>query len=229
MSTRTTGRTLDADGQPVPGTGFTVEPDSWLASKLAERTGPITSHPTRPVWGVPLEAPENVIRTLSIVGPGYTGPPEHYHLRSEEVFDVKEGCVTFTLDGVDREVVAGERLTVDTEVVHSFRNDSDESALVITEIHDPGRLRQVLPTLGGLAHDHDADPDDPLQQVAVADQLDGNTVFTDTEGGIRGVASQALAPVARLAGYRGAYDRYARPRFWERHVEQPAVAPTESG
>jgi mannose-6-phosphate isomerase-like protein (cupin superfamily) len=222
--TLTTGRTLDENGDPVPGTGFRVERDSWLAERIAERTGPITSHPTRPVWGIPLDGPGDVVRTLSVFGAGYTGPPEHYHLRSQEAFDVREGSITMTLDGDERRVEAGETATVDTGVVHGFRNAGDQRALVITNIHDPGTLRQVLPTLGGLAHDPEADPEDPFQQVAIADRLDGNTVFTDGEGGLRGAAAEVLAPVAKLAGYRGAYDRYGRDAFWRRHVEQPDLS-----
>ncbi|ERH13918.1 MAG: hypothetical protein J07HB67_00171 [halophilic archaeon J07HB67] len=54
MSTITTGRTLDVGGEPIPGTGFAVDTDSWLATRLRERSGPISSHPTQPVWSVPL-------------------------------------------------------------------------------------------------------------------------------------------------------------------------------
>jgi hypothetical protein len=163
------------------------------------------------------------MRQVSIVGAGYDGPPEHYHTRSEETFDVRRGSVTFTLDGTDRTVAAGERTTVETGVRHTFRNDGDETALVVTSIHDPGRLRQVLPTLGGLAHDDSRDPDDRLQQAVLAKRLERNTVFTEGEGTVPELTTDALAPIARLAGYRGAYAEYMQPAFWKRHVEQPGL------
>jgi mannose-6-phosphate isomerase-like protein (cupin superfamily) len=218
----TIGRTL-ADGRPVDGTGFELDPDGRLAELLAERTGPLTSHPTRPVWGAPLPGPDGVDRTLTVVGSGYGGPPEHYHLRSREVFDIRSGTVMLTLDGADRPVDAGTTTTVDPEVRHTFRNDGPDRAVLVTEIHDPGRLRQVLPTLGGLAHDPERDPEDPLQQAVIAKRLRRNTVFTRGEGAGE-VLTDALAPVARLAGYRGAYAAYTQPAFWERHVEQPELA-----
>lgn len=222
MSSLPTGRTLDEHGNPVPGTGFEVTPDSWLADRLAGRTGPITSHPTRPVWAVPLESSDDqVSRTLSIVGPGYGGPAEHYHEQSTEVFRVREGMVTFTCDGADRTVRAGDETTVETGVRHTFRNDTGERALMITEIHAPGQLNQVLPTLGGLAHDADRSPDNPLQRVAIAQRLAGNTTFTQQERpGVKPLVD-ALTPVARAAGYRGAYAKYLQPAFWREHVEQP--------
>jgi len=204
MTTVTTGRTLDETGTPVEGTGFEYDPDGWLGERIAARTGPITSHPTRPVWGIPLSADGDLTRTLTVVGPGYGGPAEHYHEHSEEAFDVHEGEVTLTLDGTDRRVPAGEVATVETGVDHTFRNDRDERAIVTTEIRSPGRLDSVLPTLGGLAHDPERDPEDPLQRVMIAKRLAGNTTFTDQESPGRQAAIDTLAPVARLAGYRGA-------------------------
>ena len=224
MSTYVTGRTLDERGDPVPGTGFDVEAGGWLERRLQERTGPVTSHPTRPVWSVPLSDGDGPIRSVSVFGPGYGGPPAHYHVRSVERFEVEAGSLTMALDGDERAVPAGESVTVETGVVHTFRNEADERAVVRTEIGSPGRLRQVLPALGGLAHDRsrDVNADDPLQQVLVADALEGNTVFVRGEG-LAGVAASLLVPVARLAGYRGAYAAYTQPAFWRDHVEQPSV------
>ena len=220
MSTYVTGRTLDEHGDPVPGTGFEVEAGSWLDDQIRERTGPISSHPTRPVWGIPMSDGDGPIRTLSVFGAGYDGPPAHYHDQSVELFEVESGSLTMTLDGDEQRVSAGETAAVATGVVHTFRNDTDERALVTTEIRSPGRLRQVLPTLGGLAHDRSRDPDDPLQQALVADALDGNTTFVRGDG-LAGAAANALVPVARAAGYQGAYATYLQPGFWETHVEQP--------
>ena len=206
MSTYVTGRTLDERGDPVPGTGFEVETGSWLDDRIGRRAGPITSHPTRSVWGIPLSDGDGPIRTLSVFGAGYDGPPAHYHERSVELFAVESGSLTVTLDGAERTVRAGESVTVDTGVVHSFRNGTDERALVETEIRSPGRLRQVLPTLGGLAHDRARSAEDPLQQALVADALDGNTTFVRGEGSGR-VATRAPVPVAGPAGTAG-------PNWW---------------
>lgn len=218
--TVTTGRTLDDAGEPIPGTGFEIDPDGWLAEQLRERTGPITSHPTRPVWGAPLSGPDGTIRTLSVFGPGYGGPPPHYHEQSPERFDIERGQLTLTLDGTERSATAGDSVTVDPGVVHSFRNDAGERAVAVTHIHSPGRLREVLPTLGGLAHDPERDPDDPLQRALIADRLAGNTTFTDAET-LPSALTDAAAAVAELAGYQGAYATYTQPAFWRRHVEQP--------
>jgi len=79
MTAYVTGRTLDEDDDTIPGTGFEVTEDSWLEDQIRGRVGPITSHPTRAVWGIPLTNGDRPIRTLSVFGPGCDGPPAHYH------------------------------------------------------------------------------------------------------------------------------------------------------
>ncbi len=222
----TTGRTLDADGTPVPGTGFEVDPDGELADLLRRRTGAVSSHPTQAVWSAPLPAPEDdpdTIRSVGIHEPGFDGPPEHYHDRSVEHFEVLAGEATFLIDDREVPVRAGETLTVDTGKRHTFRVEGDELCYMLVDIESPGKLRHVLPTLGGLAHDDDATVEDPLQAAALADRLDGNTTFTTPSERVVRPLSAALAPVAKLAGYEGAYAKYTQDAFWERHVEQPAL------
>lgn len=222
----TTGRTLDAEGHPVPDTGFDVDPDGDLATLLGDRTGALTSHPTQAVWSAPLPAPAGdpeTIRSVGIHEPGFGGPPEHYHEDSVEVFDVRAGEATFLIDDREVRVGAGETLTVDTGERHTFRVEGDQLCYMVVDIRSPGTLRHVLPTLGGLAHDEDASVENPLQAAALADRLDGNTTFTTPSEAVVRPLSAALAPVARLAGYDGAYARYTQDAFWERHVEQPAM------
>jgi len=223
MGTITTGRTLDEAGRPIDGTGFTVDADGPIAALLREREGPLTSHPTRPSWGtLPTPADDGDRMTaLSILGPGYTGPPEHYHEVSTERFAVEYGTVAFDLDGTEERVSAGGSLTVPTGTVHGFRCPDDGMAAMRTEIAPPGRIGHVLPTFGGLAHDPSVDADDRFQQAALLKRLEGDTVFTETDPRIAKPLVDALAPVARLRGYRGGYAKYAQPAFWERHVEQP--------
>ena len=217
----TTGRTLDDRGEPVAGTGFDLDPDSDLATLLRERTGPLTSHPTRDAWAARLSADEDLLRSVSVFGPGYTGPPEHYHKVSNEAFDVRRGTLAFTVDGEQQRATAGERFEVPTGVRHTFRCASPERGVVITEIEPPGRIAHVLPTLGGIAHDTAADAENPLQRAIIADRLADDTVFTERDPRITKPLAALLAPVAKARGYRAAYAKYRQPAFWQRHVEQP--------
>jgi mannose-6-phosphate isomerase-like protein (cupin superfamily) len=223
---RTTGRTLDADGQPVPGTGFTFDPDGDLAALLARRTGPLTSHPERAVWSATLPAPPDepdTVRSVSVYEPGFDGPPEHYHEQSEERFAMRAGEATFVVDDREIQVGPGDEVIVEPGERHTFRIEGDGRCDMVVDIRSPGKLRHVLPTLSGLAHDEGMAVDDPLQQALVLRRLADNTVFTELPPAITGPLSALLEPVARLTGYQGAYAKYARDAFWERHVEQPAL------
>ena len=104
---------------------------------------------------------------------------------------------------------------------HSFTIEGEDLCYMLVDIRSPGRLRYVLPTLGGLAHDADRNADSPLQQAMIAQRLAGNTVFTEIDETIAKPLRAGLAPLARLHGYRGAYAKYTQDAFWERHVEQP--------
>jgi len=222
--TTVTGRTLDENGDPVPGTGFEYEEDGLIADLLAQRVGPLNSHPTLQTWGATLERPgedADRLRVLSIFGPGYDGPPEHYHEVSEESFDVRQGELTLTCEGRDRTATAGETVTVETGTRHTFHCPGDDLTVVVTTIAPLGRIGYVLPTLSGIAHDPAVDADDPLQRALIAKRLHGDTVFTEAESGVRRVATDVLAPLAKLRGYQGGYGRYRQDAFWERHVEQP--------
>lgn len=219
----TTGRTLDENGRPIPGTGFAFDPDGDLAALLAKRTGALTSHPARGAWSAPLPAPDegDVLRAVGVYRPGFDGPPEHYHERSPERFEVLAGEATFRIDGRAERVVAGESLAVEPGERHTFTVGGDDLCYMVVDVRSPGRLAQMLPTLAGLAHDDRRDAGNLLQRAAVADRLDGNTEFTELPPAVWRPLRSALAPVARLRGYRGAYEKYTRDAFWERHVEQP--------
>ncbi len=220
----TTGRTLDDHGQPIPGTGFEMAPDGELAALLGRRTGALTSHPTQAVWSAPLPDPADepdTIRSVGIHEPGFDGPPEHYHEQSVERFEILSGDATFHIDGEDVPAAAGDTVTVGRGERHSFTIEGDDLCYMLVDIRSPGRLRYVLPALGGLAHDDHRDAGNPLQQAAIAQRLAGNTVFTEIDESIARPLRAGLAPLARLRGYRGAYAKYTQDAFWERHVEQP--------
>lgn len=221
----TTGRTLDGAGHPIDGTGFELSLDSDLAERLAQRTGPLTSHPTQGVWSTSFPGPDEddeTIRALGIYTPGFEGPPEHYHEHSTERFAVEAGAVTFQVDDHERRIGAGETITVEPGDRHTFTVGGSDLCYMIVDIESPGRLRAVLPTLSGLAHDARRNPDNPLQQAAIARRLTGNTVFTELPPTLARPLNAVLAPLARLRGYQGAYGTYMQDAFWERHVEQPA-------
>lgn len=221
----TTGRNLDPRGRPVPGTGFELDPESELGRLLADRTGALTSHPDRDGWTAPLPAPgkEDTVQSVGVFESDFDGPPEHYHETATERFELLAGRAVFDIDGEKRPANAGDTVTVEPGERHSFTIGGESLCYMLVDIESPGHLPYVLPALGGLAYDEARNLGNPLQQVAVADRLAGNTSFTEPDPRLIRALRVALAPIAQLGGYRGAYDKYTQDAFWERHVEQPDV------
>ncbi len=225
MQTVTTGRRLDDAGKPMPGTGFTVDADGPVAAKLAERVGPLISHPGAGVWSTALVEPADsggeYERRLVVLAPSATGSGEHAHAGSGEAFSVVAGEVTVTTDGTDHALAAGRGITVPADVPHSFRNDGDAVASFVVDIRPPNDTRAVIRTVFGRAHDDpDAGPPGLLGRLLLTAAFGGDTAFTPPRPWVQRALAPGLRPVAR-ARYRADVERYATDAFWERTVEQP--------
>jgi mannose-6-phosphate isomerase-like protein (cupin superfamily) len=222
------GRTLDENGDPLPETGFEVEPDGDLAETLRERTGPLVSNPVSGEWVAELESPEDTggeyHSALYLIDGA--GPPEHYHVGYEETFEVISGELTVVVDGTPHRVPAGESCTVPAETVHKPRYDGDDFAAAIGTVKPPGKTLTIIKTLFGLAHEGQlSDSGQPklLQGMVWTDALADDSVFTSPPPAVTHPLATVLAPIGRRFGYQTTYPKYEDPEFWERRVEQPSL------
>jgi len=227
MVTTSVGRTLDENGDPIPESGFEVDPDGELAEKLRERTGPLVSNPVSGEWVAELEPPEDTggeyhSALFLIAG---EGPPEHYHVGYEETFEVISGELTVVVEGTPHRISAGESRSVPAETAHKPRYDGDEFAAAIGTVKPPGKTLTIIRSLFGLAHEGKlSDSGQPkfLQGMVWTDELADDSVFTSPPPAVTHPLATVLAPVGRLLGYQTTYSKYEDPGFWEQHVEQPS-------
>ncbi len=64
---------------------------------------------------------------------GDTGPPVHSHSREDESFYVKQGRLTFTVEGEIIELNEGEFLNIEQGEKHTWKNESDiDAELMVT-------------------------------------------------------------------------------------------------
>jgi len=221
------GRTLDEQGEPIPGSGFEVDPEGIVAETLGERTGPLISNPVSQEWVADLEPPENTggeYHSALYLSTG-EGPTEHYHVGYEESFDVLSGELTVVVEGTPRRVSAGESHTVPAGTVHKPRYDGDTFAAAIGTVRPPGKTLKLIKTLFGLAHEGKLDDSGQpgfLQGMVLTEELADDTVFVSPPPTVTRPLATALAPVGRRLGYQTTYSRYEDPEFWEQHVEQPS-------
>ena len=64
-------------------------------------------------------------------GPHSDPPPSHLHPAQDETFEIEDGVVEFTLDGVVSEHAAPATVEVPAGTVHHLRNASDAPATVL--------------------------------------------------------------------------------------------------
>ena len=60
------------------------------------------------------------------------GPPPHRHLAEDELFTVYEGAVEFTVAGKTSTIAKGDSVFIPRETPHSYRNETDEPARMLT-------------------------------------------------------------------------------------------------
>jgi mannose-6-phosphate isomerase-like protein (cupin superfamily) len=70
-------------------------------------------------------------------GPGGKPPPKHFHPAQDERFTVRDGRLTFRVDGDERVLAVGEEIDVPARVVHQVWNPHSEPASV-TWVTSPG-------------------------------------------------------------------------------------------
>ena len=228
MATITTGRRLDANGQPIEGTGFTYESGDALDRLIQQRISPLFSQPITGEWVFGLVTSASTKgayeRGVGVFPPGNAGPPEHFHPTYDEHFELVRGDFVFRIGGQERPASAGESLTVPKGTAHTFRCVGETHGVVIVETLPAARTGEVIATLFGLAHEGALTPKGQpklWQAMVIGAEYSDDTVFTSPPPAITVPMAKLMAPLARRMGYRPTYPRFADLGFWNVHVEQP--------
>jgi quercetin dioxygenase-like cupin family protein len=79
------------------------------------------------------------------LAPGGVGPPSHTHEEAED-FEVLEGSIIFSLDGVDRSFSRGDSFVIQPGCVHTFRNASKTDVVRARGVHS-GRFERLVDQL----------------------------------------------------------------------------------
>ena len=77
----------------------------------------------------------------------------HNHPFQEMVIQVQSGTLTCTIDGVDRDVSAGESVTIPAGVFHFQRNDTNDPVEAIEEYRPALKMQEFFEVLSGWAND----------------------------------------------------------------------------
>jgi quercetin dioxygenase-like cupin family protein len=159
------------------------------------------------------------------VRPGGAVAGEHRHPHIEERFLVVSGTLSARLDGVERQLAAGEEATVPPGVAHDWWNGSAEEASVLVELSPPDpRFEAMIATIFGLANAGRTNAKgmpDPLQLALIGREFADVIRFTKPPPALQPLLFGVLGALGRLRGYRGVYPEYLQPHG--RTTPDPAV------
>lgn len=165
----------------------------------------------------------------ALVGARVVG--EHRHPALVERFTVLGGELTLKLDGQTSVLREGESAVVEAGVWHDWWNAGDRDALARVEITPGERFAHMIETLFGLArlgHVNAKGMPSPLQLALLAREFEDVFVLRSPPPALQPVLFGALAPIARLRGYRGTYPRLSRSVLAPR-ADDTAASPGGAG
>ncbi len=98
-----------------------------------------------------------LLRLDFFVAPGGFLGSEHLHPRQEERVEVLSGTLRCRVGGRERNVGAGEAVTVPPGIPHTLWNESQEQAHAVVEYRPALRMETLFETLFGLGRDGKTD------------------------------------------------------------------------
>lgn len=160
-----------------------------------------------------LSARDGYIHSRLVVSPNAAGPPEHFHESFSETFTVKSGTLSILIDGEKRTVKAGESITIPPMIRHKPFNETGET--VIVEGEDPKtvpiKFGFVLTQLYGFMDELENGPSVPqmLLQLSVYGDNADSYLADGPPLSVQKAMRTAMAPTARMLGYKTSYHQYA--------------------
>lgn len=129
---------------------------------------------------------------------------EHIHEHQDETWMVRSGTLIVTIDGAERHLDSGDRITVPRGTPHRQRSPAGTETDVLHEIRPPGDTAALLRSLAAVARDGrtDAEGIPPLLHAAVIFDTYPGTYRTGLPIGVQKWLFNVLAAIGRRRGYR---------------------------
>jgi quercetin dioxygenase-like cupin family protein len=145
------------------------------------------------------------VRAELVAVPGGHVAGEHFHPKQSERFEVVEGELTYTLDGVQGVARAGQSIDIPPGARHDWWNAGSEPARAILEVRPALHFEEMIAAIWGLAAQGKTDAKGKpglLQLAVIADTYAGETVFTSPPPWVQRLAVRMLAPLGRALGHK---------------------------
>ena len=177
------------------------------------KTGDIIEHPVtgeRVIWRkTAKDTGGELLQGDLMVQPHGFVAAEHIHPLQEEHFEIVSGNIKFRINGIERELHAGETATIPPGTPHLWWNDGDQEAHVLVEFRPALRFEEFLETFFGLAQAGKVDKKTGLPNLlvmALVFQEFKNEIYpAQPPVVVQRVLFGLLGAIGRLCGYQSVY------------------------
>lgn len=135
----------------------------------------------------------------------------HYHPKQHETFTVLEGSIQVRLNGKVTTLHTGEQLQIPANTIHSVWNAAAAKATINWKVQPALSTEYFLETAMGLAAEGKVNAEGLLSmlQTSLLVRYYQNVFrLTKPSFALQKILFGALAPLAKLAGYKAVYDKY---------------------
>jgi len=152
-----------------------------------------------------------LVADLAVEDGGFNPGGEHLHDHCTEHLEVRRGRITFTLDGHERTLGAGERITVAPGTWHHWRNAEQDEVLIRVRVEPALGFAEGILIVWGLCADGRTDTQgrpSPLLGALVATRLRREIRFRRPPDLVQRLLFPPLAALARRRGLERTLERY---------------------
>jgi mannose-6-phosphate isomerase-like protein (cupin superfamily) len=155
-----------------------------------------------------------IVSDFAVEAGGFVPGGEHVHDHCAEHFEVRSGRITFVVDGQERMLGAGERLSVPPGTWHRWWNAGDGEVQIRTRVEPAMRFEEAILVVWGLCADGHTNADgrpSPLFGALLATRYRPEIRYRQPPDAVQRLLFPPLARLARLLGREQAIERYLDP------------------
>jgi mannose-6-phosphate isomerase-like protein (cupin superfamily) len=152
-----------------------------------------------------------IVCDFAVEAGGFVPGGEHVHDHCAEHFEVRSGQITFALDGEERTVSAGERVTVAPGTWHRWWNAGEGEVQIRTRVEPAMRFEEAILVAWGLCadgHTNAAGVPAPLLGALLATRYRPELRYRKPPDALQRILFPPLAALARRRGLERTIDRY---------------------
>jgi mannose-6-phosphate isomerase-like protein (cupin superfamily) len=188
-----------------------------LRSKLAPmRAGDAVWNPLTGEKALLVESPEEnggarIVSDFGVESGGFVPGGEHVHDHCAEHFEVRQGQITFVVDGEERTLGPGDEATVQPGSWHRWWNAGEDEVLIRTRVEPALQLGEAILVIWGLCADGHTNSEgrpSPLLGALLLTRYRREIRYRQPPDIAQRVLFPPLAALARRRGLEATIERY---------------------